>query len=202
MENIFTYIYENKIWGDNQNKEYNGSSGTGSDINFNKYVYIPFLKNFINEQKLKSIVDLGCGDFRCGKLIYDDLDIKYTGYEVYKKIVDYNIKNSTDNKYSFIHLDFCNLKEDIIDADLYILKDVMQHWSLRNIYNFLDYLIENKKFKYILICNCYNQNYNDEDINDGDWRPLSSDLLPLKKYNPIKLFTYHTKEVSVIIKKI
>lgn len=201
MENTFTFIYENKIWGDNQNQEYNGSSGTGSDVDYNKYVYIPFLKNFINDQKIKNIVDLGCGDFRCGKLIYEDLDIKYTGYDVYKKIADYNIKNHTSDKYSFIHLDFCNFKEDIKEADLYILKDVIQHWSIKDIYEFLDYLTEKKNFKYLLICNCCNQNYNDEDINNGEWRPLNSDYYPLKKYNPIKLFTYNTKEVSIIIKK-
>ncbi len=78
------------------------------------------------------------------------------------------------------------------------LKDVIQHWSLDNIYTFLDYLVNHKKFKYILICNCCNQKCDNTDIKNGDFRPLSCDYLPLKKYNPIKLYNYHSKEISVI----
>jgi len=32
MEQIFTYIYETKLWGDINNNEYDGSSGSGSEI--------------------------------------------------------------------------------------------------------------------------------------------------------------------------
>ena len=39
---IFTHIYENKLW----HKEY--GSGEGSSIEFNKYDYIPFLKTLLN----------------------------------------------------------------------------------------------------------------------------------------------------------
>jgi hypothetical protein len=81
------------------------------------------------------------------------------------------------------------------------LKDVIQHWSLDNIYKFLDYLVENKKFKYILICNCSDQAEDNTDIKTGNWRPLGCDYLPLKKYNPIKLYNYQTKVVSVIVIK-
>lgn len=197
MEKCFTDVYENNSWGNNF-AEYNGSSGVGSAIEYNKDTYIPFLKKFITDNKIKNIVDLGCGDFRCGKLIYDDLDILYTGYDIYKKVIDYNSKQHSLPKYSFIHLDFCNNKENIINGELCILKDVIQHWSLANINTFLDYLIEYKKFKYILICNCCNQTHDNPDIDDGDWRQLSCEYLPLKKYNPIKLYNYNSKEVSVI----
>ena len=90
MEQCFTNAYENMWWGNNNITEYSGSSGCGSTINYNEDTYIPFLKKFITDNNIKNIVDLGCGDFRCGKLIYDDLDILYTGYDAYKKIIDYN----------------------------------------------------------------------------------------------------------------
>ena len=198
MEQIFTNVYENNIWGNNNNTEYNGSSCVGSDIDFNKDNYVPFLKKFITDNNIKNVADLGCGDFRCGKLIYYDLDILYTGYYAYKKIIVYNSIHNLLPKYTFTHLDFCNNKENIINGDLCILKDVIQHWSLDYIYTFLDYLIEYKKFKYILICNCCNQTQDNADIHIGGWRQLSCDYFPLKKYNPIKLFNYHSKEVSII----
>ena len=198
MEQLFTNIYETYQWGNNGSTEYNGSSGGGSDIEFNK-IYIAELKKFITDNNITNITDLGCGDFRCGKTIYDDLNnITYTGYDAYKKVIDYNSTQYPLPKYSFIHLDFCNNKEDIKDGELCILKDVMQHWSLVNIYHFLDYLVEHKKFKYIVICNCGFQTQNDTDIVAGDFRPLSCDYFPLKKYCPTKLYNYHTKEVSVI----
>ena len=198
MEQVFTNIYENNIWGNNNISQYNGSSGGGSDIDYNKNSYVPFLKKLITDNNIKNIVDLGCGDFKCGKLIYDDVDISYTGYDAYKKVIDYNSTQYPVPKYVFTHLDFCNNKEKIINGDMCILKDVIQHWSLDNIYIFLDYLIEYKKFKFILICNCCNQTQDDIDIQNGGWRPLSCEYLPLKKYNPIKLYNFHSKEISVI----
>ena len=198
MEQVFTNIYENNIWGNNNNLVYNGSSGGGCDLDYNKNSYVPFLKKFITDNNIKNIVDLGCGDFICGKIIYDNLDVLYTGYDTYKKVIDYNSEKHSLPKYSFIHLDFCNNKENIINGELCILKDVIQHWSLDNIYTFLDYLVENKKFKYILICNCCNQIQHDTNIENGRWRPLSCEYFPLKKYNPTKLYNYHSKEVSII----
>jgi hypothetical protein len=83
MESVFTHIYENNVWGNNNSTNYNGSSGSGSDIDYNRHNYIPFLKKFIIDNNIKTIIDLGCGDFRCGTLIYDDLDILYNGYDTY-----------------------------------------------------------------------------------------------------------------------
>lgn len=198
MEHIFTNVYECNIWGNNNATDYSGSSGEGSSIEYNKHTYVPFLRQFITDNTIKTVVDLGCGDFRCGKLIYDDLDVSYTGYDAYKKVVDHNSTQHSLPKYSFLHLDFCNNKESIVNGDMCILKDVIQHWSLDNIYIFLDYLIEHKKFKYILLCNCGHQPFDNTNIHNGDFRPLSCDYFPLKKYSPVKLFKYSTKEVSVI----
>jgi hypothetical protein len=198
MEKVFTSVYERSLWGNNYIDEYSGSSGLGSEIEYNAYHYVPFLKKFITDNDIKSIVDLGCGDFKCGKMIYDDLDVLYTGYDAYKKIIDYNSSQYSLPKYSFTHLDFCNNKENIIHGELCILKDVIQHWSLDNIYTFLDYLIEKKIFKYILICNCCYQIKDNTDIPDGYFRQLSCEYFPLKKYNPVKLYNYHSKEVCLI----
>ena len=74
---------------------------------------------------------MGCGDFRCGKTIYDDLNIQYTGYDIYKELISHN--QIQFPKYEFIHLDFLENKETLLNADLCILKDVLQHWSLDNI---------------------------------------------------------------------
>jgi hypothetical protein len=197
MQSFFTHIYEDSIWGDNNISEYRGSSGGGSEVDFNKDTYVPFLKNFIVNRNIKSVVDLGCGDFRCGPMIYDTLDITYTGYDTYKRIIDYNSSQHSLPKYRFEFLDFYTNKESIVPGELCILKDVIQHWKMDEIYTFLDYILEHKIFKYVLICNCCNQTQ-DNPANDDRSTPLSINFFPLKKYNPVRLFNYNTKEVSLI----
>lgn len=203
MEAVFTTIYDNCSWGNNKSTYYNGSSGPGSSLANNERTYIPFLKKFITDNSIKRVVDLGCGDFICGPAIYQSLDVTYTGYDTYSKVIDYNIQQQQKeaSKYNFVHLDFCAKKEEIIEGDLCILKDVIMHWPLKEIYTFLDYLVASKKFKYILICNCCDQTQHNPEISTGSWRPLSRDFLPLKRYNPTKLYNFQSnvrKEVSVI----
>jgi len=199
MESIFTEIYTNCVWGNNNEQDYNGSSGTGSDIEYNINSYIPFLKKFISNNNIKSVIDLGCGDFRCGELIYNDINLSYTGYDAYKNVIEYNNnKFSLNSKFNFIHLDFYSEMDKIEGGDLCILKDVLQHWTTNSINIFLEHLIASKKFKYILICNCCYQTQSNTDINNGGFRYLSCDFLPLKKFNPVKIFTYKSKEISLI----
>ena len=57
MEQTFTNVYERNLWGNNNISEYNGSSGEGSALNYNKDSYVPFLKKFITDNNIKTIVD-------------------------------------------------------------------------------------------------------------------------------------------------
>jgi len=196
---VFTNIYETCHWGNNYNPNYKGSSGDGSNIHVNINTYVLFLRGFIKDNGVKTVVDLGCGDFRCGQYIYDDMeDVTYYGYDAYDKVVESNKKTSLE-RHNFTHLDFFNKKEEIIGADLCILKDVIQHWPLADIYTFLDYLVASKKYKYILITNCCDQKTDDTDIAPGEWRALSCNYLPLKKYGAVKKYSYYSKEVSLIV---
>lgn len=198
-EQIFSNLYENSAWGNNNNPDYKGSSGDGSTLRYNLNTYIPFLRDFLKNNNINSVADLGCGDFLCGKEIYDDLkNINYHGYDTYKKIIDFHLKSNWDQRFTFTHSDFFDKKEEIEPADLCILKDVLQHWPVADIYKFLDYLVESKKFKYILITNCSYQSLDDVDISNNQFRDLSAKFLPLKKYNPVVLYRYNTKEVSLI----
>ena len=52
--------------GDDFNLYYCGSSGGGSEYEYNIHKYIPFIQTFVEQHNIKSICDLGCGS---GKLI-------------------------------------------------------------------------------------------------------------------------------------
>ena len=192
---IFSQKYEYCEWGNNKNNKYKGSSGGGSSITFNEK-YISFLRNFIDQNNIKKVVDLGCGDQQSSYLIYENKDIQYYGYDAYKKIIINNQENYPN--YIFKHIDILNQIDLIEDnCDLFILKDVIQHWTCNEINFFMDELLKTKKFKYILINNSCAQKY---DNQDEPYRstPLSIKYQPLKKYNFEFLFNYNDKEVSLL----
>jgi hypothetical protein len=193
---FFTSIYESKVWGDNGRTEYSGSSGTGSKLEKNLDYYIPYMRSFIKEHGIQSVADLGCGDFLCGPTLYKDLGVAYTGYDAYEKVVVSNTKEYPD--FRFKHLDFTRSLDAVEPADLCILKDVLQHLLLADIYAFLDALVASKKFKYILISNCSHQKQDDPELPSCFCRDLSADFFPLKKYGARVLLRYRTKELSLI----
>ena len=88
MEQIFSSIYKNCLWGSNGNSNYQGSSGDGSSPEYN-IDYIDFIKKFIDDNNIKSVSDGGCGDWRLGSSLYYDLDIEYNGYDVYSELIAY-----------------------------------------------------------------------------------------------------------------
>ena len=204
---LFTEAYEKKMWVKSKknpysSSEFSGNSGPGSTYEYNKQ-YINILLNFINEKNVKSICDLGCGDWQFSKNIYKDLDITYKGYDAYQKMIVHHNNHFANENISFEHLDIYKNVSDIENADIFILKDILQHWTTDEIYKFMDTLISMKKCKYIFICNDCNQVKDDVDVLNSDnvkqrIRQLSSHYLPLKKYNCIKISTFDTKEVSYI----
>ena len=195
---IFTNIYENNIWGPDSSRDssYKGTSGDGSTENYNKNSYIPFIKQFINKYNIKKVIDLGCGDWQSSYLIYNNIDVNYTGYDAYKKICDNNKKNYP--QYNFIHMDFIKDKNLLENGDLCIIKDVLQHLCNKDINEFLEYVTKNNKYKYIIITNCCKQLYDNQDIINGDWRQLTAKYKPLNNFNPQILGYYNTKEISII----
>jgi len=191
---VFEQIYENKVWGDNYSEEYKGSSGEGSSIEFNQE-YIEFLKNFLKDYKIKSVVDLGSGDFRCGPLIYNKYQGTYTGYDIYSKVTETNQKNYSNENRNFKTLDFCTCEADEIqNAQLYIIKDVLQHWPNKLITEFLSKIVQKRKFTYLLVTNCCSGK--EEDIeNIGAFRPISNQL---NNFFPFEVLEYKTKKVFLI----
>lgn len=190
----FTKIYDTNYWIK--------GSGTGSYIE-NTKVYNKYIIDFIKNNKINSVTDIGCGDWQSSYLIYNQFDnIDYVGLDCVNSVIETNKKNHP--KYKFYRMDIlCNI--DLIrDSELYIIKDVLQHWKLIDIYNFLDKLIT-KNFKYIIITNNGNQRCDDLELNNiGNGRGLNSRFLPLRKYNAELLLEYfgdENKHVCIIRKE-
>tara|TARA_R110002126_G_scaffold75814_1_gene189203 strand:+ start:949 stop:1617 length:669 start_codon:yes stop_codon:yes gene_type:complete len=197
-ETIFTKIYDKHIWGKNK------GSGKGSSILYNKK-YITFLEQIIHHpnNNIKKIVDIGCGDWQFSKII-NFKDKSYLGIDCVKNIIDTNNTLYKSDNITFQHLDIHKLVslQTIQNADLIIIKDVLQHWDDHQIILFLDYLIENIDFKYILIINGWKQDADKTRCIDNRYcySKLNAEVYPLNRYNPEVLFYYQFKQVSVIKK--
>ena len=141
---IFSSIYERGEWGVDENMK--GNSGTGSDPQ-NAKMYITFLQNYLAEHNIKSVVDLGCGDWRIGKSINWD-GIKYLGVDVVDSVVSQNAKNFSAANVSFMKADGSDY--DLPKADLLICKEVLQHLPFKDIKNIVKQF---GKFKHCILVN-------------------------------------------------
>lgn len=190
--NYFTYVYNVGMWSGGGEC----LSGGGS-LPENTIEYREFLQKFIKENNIKEVYDFGCGDWYFSRLI-DWSNVKYTGVEVVKSLVDNHNKIYKNKNIEFVHIE--NVENFYKNqGDLLILKDVLQHWNNDEVTTFLNNMVTN--FNYILIINSFTQEQDWQDIRNEDrYRPLSCRYYPLKKYNIKHLFNFKDKEVSVILK--
>ena len=83
------------------------------------------------------------------------------------------------------------------NADLLIIKDVLQHWSDPEVRKFLDDMVALKKYKYILVINCADESRSML-MEAGGWRTLSHNHPLLGDYGLIEIFKYNTKSVLLM----
>ena len=168
---------------------------------------IEFLRKFIKEHAVKTVVDLGCGDWQFSPYVYHDLNVQYVGYDVVLPVISENRARWGAQGFDFEHLEFSSHVDLIQDGELYIMKDVLQHWSSHRIRSFLKQLRESKpSLRFILLCNCAEpEDWPDTDIVDGGWRPLRSTQGPLSEFDAESLLRFpslpNLKEVCVIYPK-
>lgn len=157
---IFSNIYLYDIWG--------GGSGGGSSPE-NALPYMSMLKGVFLNDSIKTIVDLGCGDWQLMEKIKVPRGKLYKGYDLVESVIEANkAKHAAENIHFFkienIN-DFINVK-----ADLLVVKDVIQHWPNEQVKFFLQKVLPN--FKYALITNDYEKNFGIKDIESGGFRPI------------------------------
>jgi SAM-dependent methyltransferase len=180
MKNIFTDIYTNHGWGH--------GSGEGS-LPENTEIYRQFLEQFIRDKQIKSVVDFGCGDWQFSSLI-DWGNVQYVGLDVVDSLIDHHNKTYRSGNIQFRSID--GIPDELPDADLILIKDVLQHWSNQTIMAFIPKIA---KYKYALITNCINPKdaTDNHDIQEGDFHYLDLRKPPFS-YNMYKVLEYTNTE--------
>ena len=175
----FPTFYEFWIW--------RSSSGGGSSPEATQ-PYKIFLEDFIRQNNIESIVDLGCGDWQFSQFL-DFGSATYIGIDASKNVILNNQKS-----FSRPGVSFANLPKNYSElpcAELLVCKDVLMHLSTKEIQNILSIL---PNFKYALITNdvpCVSafgeillklrlpfSPVNNREIKTGDYRTLDPTQYP------------------------
>ena len=145
LEDLFSSIYETRVWGSSSNSSF--YSGSGSHEKKIIKIYQSEIRKFTNNFKNKpSAIDLGCGDFNVGKSIRKYFS-KYYAFDVVGELIEYN-----KNKYKYLNVTFKQmnaLNGNLPIADIIMIREVFQHLSNANINKILNKI--KKKYKFLIL---------------------------------------------------
>jgi SAM-dependent methyltransferase len=145
VSETFTEIYRKNVWGGKTGEFFSGEGSRGKA----PVIYAETVKKFIRENNVKTVVDLGCGDFQVASMFVSK-DFHYTGCDVVPDLIEHLNENYRNESVEFICL---NVVEDELPAgDLCLIRQVLQHLSNREIERILDNC---KKYKYLIITEHY-----------------------------------------------
>ncbi|MFN8981506.1 MAG: glycosyltransferase [Alphaproteobacteria bacterium] len=160
----FSHIYDKNVWGE--------GSGIGSRPAHNTE-YMQFIQEFMLRNNIRTVVDLGCGDWQFSRFINWG-GVAYAGFDVVPSVIERNSKEfSADN----IRFSVFRSLNDLPKADLLLCKDVLQHLPNDLIRQYLAFF--RTRFKAMLITNDdYPEEAINRDIRIGGWRCLRLEREP------------------------
>ena len=162
---VFSKIYKEDLW--------HGGSGAGSKLE-NIKEYVDILQKYIDKPEVKTVLDLGCGDWQFSKFL-DLSSVSYLGVDVVESIIESNSTSYSASNIKFISRDITTY--EVPKADLIICKDVLQHLCNKDVVTILVKIITSSKFS--LITNDFNpDNTENKDIDNGNYRCLDLTLSP------------------------
>ena len=170
----FEKIYNEHSWGGKS------PSGPGSDPQLLRQ-YLNLLTTLIEDRRIRSVVDIGCGDWSLAKTI-DWSGVSYTGIDLVPQLIDRLNQQYRSDNISFVCADLAS--DGLPHADLCVIKDVLQHLSNASVRRFLSRL--DCHFKFALLTNDFSHKQRagwrrlwrrtslpaNTDIPDGGYRPL------------------------------
>jgi SAM-dependent methyltransferase len=138
---VFAEIYKHNMWGRGDGQFY---SGPGSDSRVTA-PYVAAVRSFIADHAVRSIVDVGCGDFRVGAQLIP-AGVRYHGVDVVPALIRHNTATHGSDGVMFSCLDATS--EELPDGDLCLIREVFQHLSNDEIERALK---RSRKFSYVIV---------------------------------------------------
>ena len=122
-QEIFTYVYRNRLWGAAEGEVFR--SGTGSLAEHSR-AYEDYVVSLARRTGIRSILDIGCGDFQVSGRILERLnpEVRYIGVDVVPELIGHNRERHGGARIRFEAL---GADDPYPEADLVIIRQVLQH---------------------------------------------------------------------------
>jgi SAM-dependent methyltransferase len=131
LPETFQSIYRAKRWGDDGNPFYSGHGSRGPVCE----QYCAAVVKFIEDRQVRSVVDLGCGDFSVGRRIQEATGVRYTGIDVVPELIEH-LKSTVHHP--LVEFQCADITRDKLpSADLCLIRQVLQHLSNEEIHRVL-----------------------------------------------------------------
>ncbi len=137
IQQAFEQIYAENMWG--AAPEGDGFwSGNGSKESFSA-AYVAFMADFLaRNPDLRTLVDIGCGDFRVSKAILERLDNPpaYIGCDIVPALIEHHKQANARDGVSFRHVNAVD--EDPPAGDIATVRQILQHLSNEQVSRILE----------------------------------------------------------------
>lgn len=115
-------IYETNAWGGAPGEFCSGSGSTPE----RSAAYCALIRRFIGTNGIRTVVDLGCGDFRVGRQ-FESTAKRYIGIDCVPALINYNQRTFGSDRVSFVCRNI--IEDELPDGDLCLIRQVLQHLS-------------------------------------------------------------------------
>jgi hypothetical protein len=149
-KDYFTHIYAHNCWEGKESR-----SGEGSEGDFAKQK-VSLITELIKDFGVRSILDLGCGDFHWMPEVVRSID-RYHGVDVVESLIQENKRRFENRVVSFQCLDLSDPEEQRVlslrDADLVTCLDVFGHLLNKEVDSLLNFIFYEIQAKLFLVTN-------------------------------------------------
>jgi hypothetical protein len=176
IDQVFELIHKENHW-----KDAESLSGTGSNKE-NSEAVLDIVSNFIETLKIKSLLDIPCGDFNWMKDV-DLKDVNYLGADIVTGLVVNNHENYGTETVKFLRL---NIIESVLPTvDLIFCRDCLVHFSYQDIQRAIESV---KKSQSTYLMTTTFPAHRNHDIITGNWRPINLQGSPFNFPAPMNIY--------------
>lgn len=178
MKQVFTRFYVEHLW-DNGGES---RSGLGSSLQATAKLRgeLPAL---FHEYRIRSILDIPCGDFNWMRMVPLDAGISYIGADIVDQIIADNRQKYLSPERKFVVLDITRSK--LPRVDLVLCRDCLFHLALQDIFRALEN-IKRSRSTYLLTTT-FTHHMKNQDVETGGWRTLNLEQAPFFFPPPTKV---------------
>lgn len=175
-EGQFTGIYKSRYWGAS-----GSASGGGSSLD-STLVVRALLGRLFMQKRIRSFVDVPCGDFHWMQAVSLD-GVRYTGGDIVAPLIAENKKRHERDGVRFMHLDVIN--DRLPSVDLVLCRDCLVHLPLADVTKALRNIARSGSTW--LLTTTFPTRAQNAEIAPGKWRPLNLQIAPFHLPPPEEL---------------